>query len=408
MVTYRRMGYVPQHSSYVRRRGPSITWLVLVLLAVLIGGQFVIMLHYAASSLQQQDESMLSPLNAKLRRSKEGSTLDVKGLFKNYKNNLRHRIDQIERRIGRDDGKKNLVFLHIGKSGGTSFDQTGRQLATDLKMKYVGKKHFDWSYIENSVGGGTSMTPAISTVSSNATDGNQGQQHKLRAKDQCQVLTMLREPVDRAISHFHFMKNQKWGGAIQNESLSHFLFNTSKQHLLDIRDIWQDGQASVSWLTGTHIASWAQITKKEVPLREQIASNYTRMCLLAAERLEQTRWFGILDDIDRSLELLQWEFSLSKRPEMKHQNQNKNRLNVQPQNEDITQIEMDALASLMPQDIWLYEYAKVLFEARWNEYQTGVYIQPDKPPLPTSWSCTSTRFILNCTSGPLVDVYEKG
>ena len=310
--------------------------------------------------------------------------------------------------------KKNLVFLHIGKSGGTSFDTAGKKLSADLKMTYVGKKHFDWSYILNRVSGGKAMTPApqssaVSATANSTTSASsqsrqrQPNQHKLRENDQCQVITILREPISRAVSHFYFTKNQKWGGEIKNESLYDYLFNTSKEHLLDTRDIWQDGQASVSWLSGTHIASWAQVTKDEVPERERIASNYTAMCYLAASRLQQTRWFGLLEDIDRGLELLQWEFSLPKKPEMKRSNVNKKHIITE---NEVTQIEKDALASLMPQDIWLYDYAKLLFEARWNEYQTGTYTAPELPPLPNTWPCTSTRFTLNCTSGPLVDVLK--
>ena len=459
----RRRGGGPSFTTTNTSCSSSTMWLVLVLHSLLIGAQFVllaIILYYGASNVlfpssdvsspNRQtaigEELMLTPFNSKIltrsgqfhqltKDGSDGGVPDLETLRKNY-NNLRQRMDQIERQLGglsngnlqakngnneieeklkeladieknsaaasATGGKKNLVFLHIGKSGGTSFDITGKKLANDVQMTYIGKKHFDWSFILNTVAGGTTMTPSSSNSIANA---NQAQ-HKLRENDQCQVITILREPVDRAISHYHFTKKQKWGGAIKAETLSQFLFNTSKQHLLDTRDIWQDGQAAVSWLTGTHIASWAQITKDEVPQRELIASNYTKMCLLAAERLEQTRWFGLLDDIDRSLELLQWEFSLEQKPEMKKQNQNKARLS-HPTNDDVTQHEKDALASLMPQDIWLYGYAKLLFAARWNEYQTGIYIQPDKPPLPTEWPCRSTRFTLNCTSGPLVDVYEN-
>ena len=61
--------------------------------------------------------------------------------------------------------------------------------------------------------------------------------------------------------------------------------------------------------------------------------------------------------------------------------------------------EVEALESLMPQDLWLYEYGKRLFEARWQEYKTGEYMAPEYPPLPDQFTCLSTRFELNCSSG---------
>ena len=70
---------------------------------------------------------------------------------------------------------KPLVFLHIGKTGGSSFDSKIAQQVSKVKGKYVGYKHFDWAYIENKYKSGVD-----------------------------QVVTLMREPVDRAISHFYF------------------------------------------------------------------------------------------------------------------------------------------------------------------------------------------------------------
>jgi hypothetical protein len=167
--------------------------------------------------------------------------------------------------------------------------------------------------------------------------------------------------------------------------------------LLNSRDVWQDGQAAVSWLTGTHIANWVGCPKDQVEVRERRARNSTAMCYLAAERLQQVKWFGILEDLDRSMELLQHEFMLTDIPKMGHSNSANNSTTIKP-----TAEEVEALESLMPQDLWLYEYGKRLFEARWEEYKTGVYKAPEYHPLPNPFPCVSTRSELNCTSGPFV------
>ena len=40
------------------------------------------------------------------------------------------------------------------------------------------------------------------------------------------------------------------------------------------------------------------------------------------------------------------------------------------------------IESLIPMDMWLYEFGKRLFQARWNFFKTGIYIQPNYPPYP--------------------------
>jgi hypothetical protein len=286
---------------------------------------------------------------------------------------------------------RTLAFLHIGKAGGTSFDNVGVAIAEEAQYNYAGRKHFDWSAIEK-----------MGTVG-----------------DKIEVVTMLREPVARAISHFYFARGLDWtkGAPIRKQNLTQYL-QSSKQNLLDTRDIWQDGQAAVSWLTGTHIGSWVGIPKDQVEERERRAQDSVAMCHLAANRLEQTKWFGLLEESDRSMELLQHAFNLLERPSLPHNNRHKNngsaRLKRNPAAEEdkggnhkndnpATEEDNKCLASLMPQDIWLYEYAKLLFEARWTEYKTGIYQAPERPPLP-EFTCVSTRFELSCSSGPLADI----
>lgn len=41
-----------------------------------------------------------------------------------------------------------IVFLHIAKAGGTSFDGSISKLVKSLNGRYIGRRHFDWSYID--------------------------------------------------------------------------------------------------------------------------------------------------------------------------------------------------------------------------------------------------------------------
>ena len=54
----------------------------------------------------------------------------------------------------------------------------------------------------------------------------------------------------------------------------------------------------------------------------------------------------------------------------------------------------------MPLDVWLYEYARNIFNARHHYLLTNEKQTPVKPP-PPEVLCKSTRFVLACSGGPL-------
>ena len=129
------------------------------------------------------------------------------------------------------DNKSVIMFIHIGKSGGTSFDSAIKQWLKINQLPrglYFGNRHFDWSVVKEYTKG---------TV----------------------PITILRHPIDRAISHFNFMKTLKWtrnDQSFQSASLSEFLF--SPKMMQKYRGCWQDGQASVAWLSGRQNQSWIE------------------------------------------------------------------------------------------------------------------------------------------------------
>ena len=259
-----------------------------------------------------------------------------------------------------------FMFLHIGKNGGTSFDKVMRPIISKLGGRYIGNRHFDWSYIE------TIKNP--------------------------DVVVLLRDPVSRSVSHFHFSRKKRIF-KINSSSLAEYLHNP--QDMLESRDVWQDGQASVMWLTGTHVANWVGIKPHQIPGREIKSLDHKTILTKAAERLNQTLWFGLLSDQDRSFEMLQAQIGY-------RQKINLSKSNINPHSE-ITTEEDQILQSLMPMDLWLYDYAKVLFEARWKKYKTGIYEDPRLPPFPEP-TCKSTRFILACNNnsplGPLYHIWN--
>ena len=125
------------------------------------------------------------------KRSIKGSpsTIEEHNKHKNddVQNSFDHGVDGAENSIlPKWDHKTKFAFIHIGKTGGTSFDAGMRKwLSINLlstKM-YIGKRHYDWTYYQNL---------------------------KEESSQQIHPLTWLRHPVDRAISHFNFMKQLSW------------------------------------------------------------------------------------------------------------------------------------------------------------------------------------------------------
>ena len=65
-----------------------------------------------------------------------------------------------------------------------------------------------------------------------------------------------------------------------------------------------------------------------------------------------------------------------------------------------TQGALERLRTLMPHDIWIYNYAKSVFNARYSYYKTGKYTKPVKPSFSLPPSCLSSFYFLRCFSGP--------
>jgi hypothetical protein len=261
------------------------------------------------------------------------------------------------------------------------------------------KDHFDWSPIEPLYQAGVGLAP----------------------------ISVMRDPVERAISHFYFCKTLPWtaGMRIRDQSLSEYL--ADPESMLETRDVWQDGQAGVSWFAGVHIAGWVvngPILNKqgEKRWRERQSLNATWLLNRATRNFEKFLWVGILEKMSESLEMLEYQGGYA--PGFKVQKKNQHKHNAEASAE-----EKAKLAALMPMDVWFYDHVKRTHEAKWAAFQaikqTGQAAPLGKencpapavpmPPLPPSdlmqpnalpaevvdrfgknGACMSTRFILKC------------
>ena len=89
-------------------------------------------------------------------------------------------------------------------------------------LYYLRHKHFDWSYLE-----------------------------KWFDMAETDVFILLRNPVERMISHFYFHKTLPFGKSdekFQNQTLTEFL--NDSESMMKHRGLWADGYAAIWWLTG--------------------------------------------------------------------------------------------------------------------------------------------------------------
>jgi len=263
-----------------------------------------------------------------------------------------------------------VYFLHIGKAGGTSVDILFKTILKCESKLYVGGSHFDWTFIQRH------QKRRHAGLSSHNVIGDDG---NYDIGDLADVITLLRNPVSRAISQFYFSKTLPWAKK-NNEK---FLTQTFDEYLDDPTKEWMqpiaDGESGSDFLAGIfRQGGWVVTDGRETPHKEYLRRNKTAACLFAARRLENTTWFGIMEDMERSMKLLQVTLALDDTPVLPRTNYGEGR-NPRPSRKISRKIER-----YIPRDMWLYEYAKRLFEARWNYFMGSncTYVSPELPPLP--------------------------
>ena len=162
-------------------------------------------------------------------------------------------------------------------------------------------------------------------------------------------------------------------------------------------------QGGASWLAGTHAERWvwssAHISKEERERREQVSTNWTYMLNTAMDNLHNCLWFGLMEKMDESLELFEYQTGFKIR--MKHLNKHISKKKYpEPTSDNLHKME-----KLMPMDLFLYKYAKQLFERRWQMYLNAKNNESNPVPLiditlsklpKIIHGCKSTSHYLKC------------
>jgi hypothetical protein len=267
-----------------------------------------------------------------------------------------------------------IYFVHIGKAGGTSIDTLMYNLKNRSKLhnkQLIGKAHYDWSHIE---------LKEQRRLNERMKLNNNATEEVLDVPSTADVMTILRNPVSRSVSQFYFSKDLEWA----TKSNSSFVHQTIDEYIDDTNKTWfqplSDGEGGVDFLAGIFSSDrkcWVKSDWIETDLKVYLRRNKTAACLRAAQRLEQTVWFGIVEDLQRSMRLLQYTLDLERTPVLPKRNRAKKE-HLPPSSETVAKLER-----YLQKDMWLYEYSKRLFEARWKYFMgDGVYVHPELPPLP--------------------------
>ncbi len=132
-------------------------------------------------------------------------------------------------------------------------------------------------------------------------------------------------------------------------------------------------QAGAHWLAGLE-RRWrlTKLTDQE----EALLLNWTHVLNLAIDNLHKCLWFGIFEEMDKSMEMFRYQTGLKamwgERPQRYKQH------SYPPP----SQYEVERIEKLMPVDMYFYKYAKQLYQHRWNWYQRNIKnntsIDPEK------------------------------
>lgn len=175
-------------------------------------------------------------------------------------------------------------------------------------------------------------------------------------------MTMLRNPVDRALSAYHHIVraidhplHQQIGGR-----------QATLENFIDRAELAQYSNTQTAYLGGKLLLKMSIKTAREAKRMMSIEKQGRANLSLAKERLEQMEFFGITEMFDESMHLLSYTFDWEPIQEFERHNQGSNTKTADAYSQSL----IDRLHDLNQLDLELYQYGRNLFSKRYKQLVT--------------------------------------
>ena len=235
------------------------------------------------------------------------------------------------------------TFIHIPKTGGTTIvDTLSRQILFDKFQRVNPTRHTHPRDFLDDIEG--LLEKVISSSKAEVVGGHFGFAAHPKLTDPSEHFTVLRDPIERVISEYYFMKykGMYYQQLIESENLSleEYTHHPETYYLNNLQ---------TRLISGVSYESGEEVTKE--------------MYDLALENLKQFKVFGITNDMSNSLALFYLVLGWKRMPYYMQSNANDKR----PKRESIPQHEIEAISERDKYDVMLYNEAKSIFDAKITE-----------------------------------------
>jgi hypothetical protein len=251
---------------------------------------------------------------------------------------------------------KLLYFLHIPKTAGTSF--------TDfIKSQFAPFESNSSTYIEHLI-----KTPPEEVAKYKLIAGHFLYNVDDFVKRELVYITMLRDPVQRTISHFAQIRRSpghRGYDVIKSQSLLEFVRDPQAQLYANLQTRYIGLDTNFFELAASFDNTLYQRFDLQQPADPHSPNGYLDPTLLerAQERMSKFAFVGIAERFDESLELLSATFGWVPPVASKVINFGTNR----PHEDEVSQEVIDVIRENNKLDIALYEMGKQMFVERYNQ-----------------------------------------
>jgi len=231
------------------------------------------------------------------------------------------------------------TFIHIPKTGGTTIvDTLSRQiLFNKFQRLNPTRSTHPRDFLE---GVANLLEKVISESKVEVVGGHFGFAAHPKLTDPSEYFTVLRDPIERVISEYYFMKHKAmyYQQLIESENLSlvDYIHHPETFYLNNLQ---------TRLISGVSYESGENVTKA--------------MYDLALENLKKFKVFGITEDMGSTLAIFYLSLGWKRLPYYMKSNANDQR----PKRESISEQETDAIREREKYDLMLYHEAKKIFDA---------------------------------------------